>query len=67
MQGRESNNKACSTACAPDMAGSASSLEKLLSRVKGTRVKKREMCEYLEKIEGKNVVLKLFPCQFANS
>lgn len=53
MQGRESNNKACGTACAPDMARSASSLEKLLSRLKGTRVSKREMNEYLEKRKKK--------------
>jgi len=48
------------------MARSASSLEKLLSRVKGTRVRKREMHEYLEKIEKKNVVLKFLPCKVAS-
>lgn len=43
MQGRESNNKVCGTACAPDMTGSASSLEKLLSRAKVAGAKKSEM------------------------
>lgn len=42
MQGRESNNKVCGTACAPDMTGSAGSLEKLLSRAEVTRAKKSE-------------------------
>lgn len=67
MQGRESNNKVCSAACAPDMAGSAGSLEKLLSRVKGTGLRKRQTHEYLEKMERKNAGLKFLPCTVANS
>lgn len=41
-------------------------LRKHLSRVQGARVRKREMHEYLEKIERKNVILKFLPCKVAN-
>lgn len=65
--GKKRNNKVCSTACAPDTAGSASSLERLLSRLKGAGVRQREMRQYSEKREKKYVVLKFLPCEAANS
>lgn len=67
MQGRESNNKVCSTVCTLDIAGSTRSLERLLSRVKGARVRKRKMHEYLEKIEGNCLFVKFLLCKVAIS
>lgn len=61
MQGRERNNKVCSTVCALDIAGSARSSERLLRRVKRARVRQREMRECLEKTGGKkNCILSSF-------
>lgn len=66
MQGRERNNKVCSTVCALDIAGSARSLERLLRRVKRAGVRQREMREYLEKTGGKNLYFKFLLCKVAN-